>query len=78
MPAPAAGGGSRAAAVPPEFAAAWPRIAAILSEPDLQALGDGASKFLVEDFVPGVEVSLGGMLTEGSLTTLAWISTDRN
>jgi hypothetical protein len=36
------------------------RIAAILSEPDVQALGDGASRILVEDFVPGVEVSLEG------------------
>jgi biotin carboxylase len=54
-----------------EFLAAWSRIAAILAEPEVRALGDGASKILVEDFVPGVEVSLEGMLTEGSLTTLA-------
>ena len=54
-----------------EFAAAWTRIAAILSEPDVQALGDGARKILVEEFVPGVEVSVEGMLTEGSLATLA-------
>jgi biotin carboxylase len=54
-----------------EFAAAWARIAAILSEPDVRALGEGAAKILVEDFVPGVEVSLEGMLSEGSLTTLA-------
>ena len=54
-----------------EFTAAWKRIEAILSEPDVRALGDGASKILVEDFVPGVEVSLEGMLTEGSLATLA-------
>jgi biotin carboxylase len=53
------------------FVAAWTRIAAILGEPDVQALGDGASKILVEDFVPGVEVSLEGMLTEGNLATLA-------
>src|SRR5574341_200171 len=54
-----------------EFAAAWRRIAAILTEPDVRARGDGASKILVEDFVPGVEVSLEGMLTEGGLATLA-------
>jgi biotin carboxylase len=54
-----------------DFVAAWTRIASILSEPDVQALGEGASKILVEDFVPGVEVSLEGMLTEGSLATLA-------
>jgi biotin carboxylase len=54
-----------------QFADAWTRIAAILSDPDVRALGDGASKVLVEDFVPGVEVSVEGMLTEGSLSTLA-------
>ncbi len=54
-----------------QFTAAWPRIAAILAEPEVRALGDGASKILVEDFVPGVENSLEGMLTEGNLTTLA-------
>ena len=53
------------------FLAAWSRISAILGEPEVRALGDGASKILVEDFVPGVEVSLEGMLTDGSLTTLA-------
>jgi len=56
---------------PAEFAAAWSRIAAILTGPDVQALGAGASKILVEDFVPGAEVSLEGMLTDGSLATLA-------
>jgi biotin carboxylase len=54
-----------------EFVAAWRRIAAILAEPEVCALGAGASKILVEDFVPGVEVSLEGMLTDGILTTLA-------
>jgi biotin carboxylase len=56
---------------PSEFAAAWRRIAAILGEPDVQAMGADASKILVEDFVPGVEISLEGMLTEGALATLA-------
>jgi len=54
-----------------DFAAAWQRIAAILAEADVQALGQGARKILVEDFVPGVEVALEGMLTDGRLTTLA-------
>jgi biotin carboxylase len=54
-----------------QFTAAWSRLVAILAEPEVRALGDGASKILVEDFVPGVEVSLEGMLTEGNLTTLA-------
>lgn len=54
-----------------QLAAAWRRISAILAEPEVQALGEGARKILVEDFVPGVEVALEGMLTEGNLTTLA-------
>ncbi|HTY79379.1 MAG TPA: ATP-grasp domain-containing protein [Candidatus Bathyarchaeia archaeon] len=53
------------------FVAAWQRIAAILAEPEVQALGEGARRILVEDFVPGIEVALEGMLTDGALTTLA-------
>jgi biotin carboxylase len=56
---------------PAQFVAAWSRIGAILAEPEVRALGAGASSILVEDFVPGVEVSLEGMLTEGDLATLA-------
>ena len=56
---------------PAQFFSAWSRIAAILAEPEVRALGEGTSRILVEDFVPGVEVSLEGMLTEGDLATLA-------
>ena len=54
-----------------QLVAAWQRISAILAEPEVQALGEGSRKILVEDFVPGAEVALEGMLTEGNLTTLA-------
>ena len=54
-----------------EFVRAWTRIAAILDEPEVQALGDGAGRILVERFVPGVEVALEGLLDRGSLCTLA-------
>ena len=54
-----------------EFVKAWQRISAILAEAEVQALGEGAQKILVEEFVPGVEVALEGMLTDGRLTTLA-------
>jgi biotin carboxylase len=54
-----------------QFVSAWRRIGAILAEPDVQALGPGARKILVEDFVPGREVALEGMLTDGRLDTLA-------
>jgi biotin carboxylase len=56
---------------PSEFLAAWERIARILTEPDVRQLGDGASNILVESFVPGFEVALEGMLTDGKLQTLA-------
>jgi biotin carboxylase len=56
---------------PDQFVAMWTRLAAILGDPDVQALGKGAEKILVEDFVPGVEVALEGLLTDGRLTTLA-------
>src|SRR5215469_3794970 len=54
-----------------QFVAMWARLAAILAEPDVRALGEGARKILVEDFVAGVEVALEGLLTEGRLRTLA-------
>jgi biotin carboxylase len=54
-----------------EFVTAWQRLSAILAEAEVQALGEGARKILVEDFVPGVEVALEGMLTDGRLITLA-------
>jgi len=56
---------------PAQFVAAWARIAAILAEPDVQALGPGARRILVERFVPGVEVALEGLLDRGFLSTLA-------
>jgi biotin carboxylase len=54
-----------------QFVEAWTRVATILADPDVQSLGDGARKILVEDYVPGVEVALEGMLTDGRLTPLA-------
>jgi len=54
-----------------EFAAAFERIAAILASPDVRELGEGADRILVEGFVPGFEVALEGLLTDGHLVTLA-------
>ncbi len=54
--------------VPTEFVAAFERLKRIL-------LGDGfplaSTDILVEDFIPGVEVALEGLLTDGELHTLA-------
>ncbi len=55
-----------------QFRAAWQRIAAILAEPEVARRGgEAAGEILVEDFVPGLEVALEGLLTAGSLRVLA-------
>ncbi len=46
---------------PPEFIAAYQRIASLVSGEDI----------IVEDFLPGQEVALEGLLTDGELKTLA-------
>src|SRR5881396_524623 len=54
-----------------EFVAAFHRVAALLERLGEEALGEGAGKILVEDFVPGREVALEGLLTDGELRVLA-------
>src|SRR5262245_61250525 len=57
---------------PEQFVSAWKRILAILREPDVARRGGSRTgRILVEDFVPGIEVALEGLLTAGSLRTLA-------
>jgi biotin carboxylase len=56
---------------PDEFVMAFKRIAAILASPDVSALGEGADGILVEEFIPGTEVALEGLLIAGELNTLA-------
>ena len=53
------------------FVTAFARVAAILADPEVRALGEGTEQILVEDFVPGTEVALEGLLTDGILTVLA-------
>jgi biotin carboxylase len=53
------------------FATAFARVAAILREPEVAALGAGTDEILVESFVPGVEVALEGLLERGTLRPLA-------
>ena len=48
----------------PSFVAAFRRIAAILGSPDSAELGEGREEVLVEDFIPGREVALEGLLVE--------------
>jgi len=59
---------------PPEFDAARRRIAALLRRPDVRAARRGAEvddQILVEGFVPGREVAVEGVLTNGTLQVFA-------
>lgn len=53
------------------FVAAFHRIAAILRRDDLSVAGEAAAALLVEEFIPGREVALEGLLMAGGLQTLA-------
>jgi biotin carboxylase len=58
---------------PASFTAAWQRLRRILRAADGEriAAGAGSQSILVEQFIPGREVALEGMLTGGELTVLA-------
>ena len=57
---------------PESFRRAWDRIVAILAEPEVAARGGAsARRILVEEFVPGDEVAVEGLLTGGTLEVLA-------
>lgn len=57
---------------PDEFVAAFYWLSRILNEPEARRLGGEAAKqILVEDFIPGKEVALEGLLQEGHLSVLA-------
>jgi biotin carboxylase len=54
------------------FRRAWERIGRILEQPDVARKGgDSANEILVEEFVPGAEVAVEGLLSEGRLEILA-------
>ena len=57
---------------PAAFAAAWKRILAILADPDVMSRGGEAARhILVQEFIPGIEVALEGLLDSGTLRVLA-------
>ncbi|MGH2400929.1 MAG: ATP-grasp domain-containing protein, partial [bacterium] len=56
---------------PTEFAAAFQRVTALLHRLGLPKAGEAERRLIVEDFVPGQEVALEGLLTAGSLRVLA-------
>jgi biotin carboxylase len=54
-----------------QFVAAFRRIAALLQRGDVEVSGDAAQFLLAEEYIPGIEVALEGLLMGGSLQTLA-------
>jgi biotin carboxylase len=54
-----------------QFIAAFERIRALLQRDDVSVSGDAARHLLAEEYVPGLEVALEGLLTRGELHTLA-------
>lgn len=57
---------------PKEFAKAFRRIVSILDSSDVKTRKDARTQqILVEDFIPGVEVALEGILIQGQLKVLA-------
>ena len=57
---------------PAEFAAAFRRIEALLARPEIRVLRDEQNRYIqVESFIEGREYAIEGVLTAGSLKTLA-------
>ncbi|HKR56783.1 MAG TPA: ATP-grasp domain-containing protein [Gemmatimonadales bacterium] len=56
---------------PEQFMTARARLAAILAQPDAAACGEPARQYLVEEFIPGVEVAVEGLVEHGHLHVLA-------
>ncbi|HEX9820920.1 MAG TPA: ATP-grasp domain-containing protein, partial [Methylomirabilota bacterium] len=54
-----------------QFIAAFRRIAALLQRDDVEARGDAAQFLLAEEYIPGIEVALEGLLVGGTLHALA-------
>ncbi|KRT62612.1 MAG: phosphoribosylglycinamide synthetase [Chloroflexi bacterium CSP1-4] len=56
---------------PDELAGAFARVAAIVRSPDVCPPGEEPQRIVVEDFIPGVEVAVEGLLRGGRLEVLA-------
>jgi len=54
-----------------QFIAAFRRIAALLQRDDVEVRGDAAQFLLAEEYIPGIEVALEGLLVGGTLHALA-------
>jgi hypothetical protein len=56
---------------PDELAAAFARVAALVTSADVCPPGAEPQRIIVEDYIPGVEVALEGLLRHGGLEVLA-------
>jgi biotin carboxylase len=56
---------------PEQFVAAFERVRVLLTSLALDSMGEAAYQILVEEFIPGREVALEGLLTGGKLRVLA-------
>ena len=56
---------------PSDFLTAHARLRRILAEPDATACGEPSLQFLIEEFIPGYEVAVEGLLMNRRLQTLA-------
>ncbi len=57
---------------PGALAVAFRRIAALLARPEVAAAGGAlATEILIEDYIPGIEVAVEGLVTRGALRVLA-------
>src|SRR4029077_7094914 len=56
---------------PAQFVAAFERVRRLLAPPEVVACGGAARRILVEEFVPGREYALEGLLIDGALRVLA-------
>lgn len=56
---------------PDGLAAAFARVAGIVRSPDVCGPGDAPQQIIVEDFIPGSEVAVEGLLRDGRLDLLA-------
>jgi biotin carboxylase len=54
-----------------QFVAAFHRIRALLARDDVHVTGDAAEALLAEQYVPGLEVAVEGLLSGGTLAVLA-------
>jgi biotin carboxylase len=54
-----------------QFMAAFRRIAALLARDDVDVSGEAAQFLLAEEYIPGIEVALEGLVMGGTLHTLA-------